>query len=350
MDLQNNSASKVAALDERGVTLETDGKVKKFIPWGEDAEARAAAAAAQSTADTATNKANAAQTAADAADAKAQNATAAAADAQRTADAAQAAAGDAATAAEAAQTAANEAGTKADAAGTKADAAQTAAEAAQTAAEAAAEAAGNAVQKTSLKPQTAGTVLTSENAPYGTTTNPSSGWQLTDFYDHGGLNLYSRGGDYAAYLGWSNNVPELTFSPESRRPTRFDYNSLHIRGGVVDGRDHTGAEVRGDEMSVIVDKDVTNFTLSQRTSVNGTEKTREFGVFSIPLRGDVNNHRIEMRSTQIRSDQSDWARDRHMIIDWGWQTITLRRWKNGVQKYEEKVIDLWGLAQPTPGA
>lgn len=343
MDLQNNSASKVAALDERGVTLETDGKVKKFIPWGEDAEARAAAAAAQSTADTATNKANAAQTAADAADAKAQNATAAAADAQRTADAAQAAAGDAATAAEAAQTAANEAGTKADAAGTKADAAQTAAEAA-------AEAAGNAVQKTSAEPQTAGTVLTSENAPYGTTTKPSSGWQLTDFYDHVGLNLYSRGGDYAAYLGWSNDVPELTFYPKRRRPTRFDYNSLHIRGGVPDGHDHTGAKVRGDEMSVDIDQYVTNFTLTQRTSVGGTAKTHQFGVFSIPLKGDVDNHRVEMRSAQIKRDQSDWAQDRYTIIDWGQQKIILRRWKNAAQEYEERVIDLWELAQPAPGA
>lgn len=67
MDLQNNTATKVAALDERGVTLERDGKATKFIPWGEDAEARAAAATAQATADKAkTDAATAKKTASEA--------------------------------------------------------------------------------------------------------------------------------------------------------------------------------------------------------------------------------------------------------------------------------------------
>ena len=55
-----NNAKRVAALDERGVTIERDGKQTAFSPWGEDPTARAAAAEAQSTADTATTKANSA--------------------------------------------------------------------------------------------------------------------------------------------------------------------------------------------------------------------------------------------------------------------------------------------------
>ncbi|MBP3685518.1 MAG: hypothetical protein J6J21_00640, partial [Clostridia bacterium] len=65
MDLQNNSATRVAGLDERGVSIERDGKQIKFIPWGEDAEARAAAAAADTKAGNAQKTANEAKTAAD---------------------------------------------------------------------------------------------------------------------------------------------------------------------------------------------------------------------------------------------------------------------------------------------
>lgn len=105
MDLQNNSATKVAALDERGVTLERDGKQTKFIPWGEDAEARAAAAAAQKSADDAATEAATAQETAE--------------DAQNAADAAERKATAAQTAAGAAEAKANEAKATADAANSK---------------------------------------------------------------------------------------------------------------------------------------------------------------------------------------------------------------------------------------
>lgn len=151
MDLANNNFTRVADLDERGVTLERDGKRLKFIPWGEDAEARAAAAAAQETADaaqetadtaqitadTAETKADAAQTAADTADGKAEAAQAAADAAQETADAAGTAAADAASDAAEAQQTANAAVAAAEAAHTAADAAQAAADTADGKAEAA---------------------------------------------------------------------------------------------------------------------------------------------------------------------------------------------------------------------
>ena len=121
MDLANNSFTHVADLDERGVTLERDGKRIKFIPWGEDAEARAAAAAAQETADAAQETADTAQTTADTAETKADAAQAAAETADGKAEAAQAAA-------DAAQETADTAQTTADTAETKADAAQAAAD------------------------------------------------------------------------------------------------------------------------------------------------------------------------------------------------------------------------------
>lgn len=71
MDLVNNSMTKVAALDERGVTLEKDGKPTKFIPWGEDTEARAAAAAADKKASKASSNATAALSKAEVATGKA---------------------------------------------------------------------------------------------------------------------------------------------------------------------------------------------------------------------------------------------------------------------------------------
>lgn len=99
MDLQNNNATHVAALDERGVTLEREGKATKFIPWGVDDEARTAAADAKTAAASASTKATNAKKAADqaAADAAAASETAAAAaakadTAKQTADEAKAAA------------------------------------------------------------------------------------------------------------------------------------------------------------------------------------------------------------------------------------------------------------------
>lgn len=86
MELVNNSMTKVAALDERGVTLEKDGKPTKFIPWGEDTEARAAAAAADKKASKASSNATAALSKAEVATGKADAAQATADEAKEIAE------------------------------------------------------------------------------------------------------------------------------------------------------------------------------------------------------------------------------------------------------------------------
>ena len=187
MDLANNNFTHVADLDERGVTLERDGKRLKFIPWGEDAEARAAAAAAQETADSAQETADTAQTTADTAETKADAAQAAAETADGKAEAAQAAADgleprvaqleeaagglqqevyEAHQEAVQAQTTADAAQVAAETADGKADAAQTAASAAQETADAAQELAEGAVQQVTpegVTEQRAGLKLKAQN-------------------------------------------------------------------------------------------------------------------------------------------------------------------------------------------
>lgn len=177
MDLQNNTATKVAALDERGVTLERDGKPTKFIPWGEDAEARAAASKAQSTANTAKTNAARAQTTADAAGTAAADAASDAAEAKETADAAIANA-------EAAHTAADAAQTAAQAADGKATAAQTAADAANAKADAAEQTADECVKKEltgSDRMQHAGRALQHQDGKMWMIGESSSGTPLLNF-------------------------------------------------------------------------------------------------------------------------------------------------------------------------
>ena len=184
MDLQNNTATKVAALDERGVTLERDGKPTKFIPWGEDAEARAAAAKAQTTANTAKTAAQAADGKATAAQKAADDAATEAATAQETAEDAQNAADAAQTAADAADGKATAAQTAAQAADSKATAAQTAADAANTKADAAAQTADKCVKKEltgSDRMQPAGRALQHQDGNMWMIGESSSGTPLLNF-------------------------------------------------------------------------------------------------------------------------------------------------------------------------
>lgn len=198
MDLQNNSATRVAALDERGVTLERDGKPLKFIPWGEDAEAREAAAAAQATAEEAGTVADTAATAA----AEAQET---AAGAMQTAETATETATEAQEIAGTAQTAAQEAGQAAQAAQDTADGAATAAQEAGQAAEAAQQAAENAVQKTvpaddpDARIQTAGRMLKGQQ--------PGTHWTLGENADGNMLlTLGSDAGTAVNFLVWKEGV------------------------------------------------------------------------------------------------------------------------------------------------
>lgn len=328
MDLQNNNATRVAGLDERGVSIERDGKQVKFIPWGEDAEARAAAAAASGAADAAGRKAKQAAEKADSAAAAAAEAASAAGEATETA------------------------------------------QEAQEAAEQAAASASNAVQKISSEPQTAGKTLTSQSdgVPSG------SGWLLTadgSSASTAGAEISATGN--AGKASMAAGPQSVTSVVQNQRGTTLVESGINKNGGTVayhhidtntgnriearlkgqnaDGKLWGGEDAIGQQI-LAIRKDATSSLEVGSANLYGSSVTSESDYahfFSAKLLADAPATEAKSKASLILTAVAGKANGetykwwRTLEIDGFNQKITVsRRAQDG--SFEVREIDLWELA------
>ena len=305
MDLQNNSATRVAGLDERGVSIERDGKQIKFIPWGEDAEARAAAAAADTKAGNAQKTANEAKTAADTAAAAAAAADTKAGNAQKTAN-----------------------------------------EAMQNT--------GSFVKKTSDDAQTAGNLLTSQSLDFDDLV--PHGWRLGS--DKGLSDVTIVEGDKSAAMVAQSEQAVVGASYEANdgyivvnglgamvdvSSIGFGESVIRARGTETSGKLWGNYEVAG-EMAELTERiNYSAVEVANGSKTTGASDFRNYGSIKSEVDALSKTTRTRYLHVEGKNDGSTWARWRETEIDAAAQKITLRR-RGQDGTTESREIDLWALA------
>ena len=304
MDLQNNSATRVAGLDERGVSIERDGKQIKFIPWGEDAEARAAAAAADTKAGNAQKTANEAQTATDTAAAAAAAADTKAGNAQKTAN-----------------------------------------EAMQNT--------GNFVKKTSDDAQTVGNLLTSQSLDFDDLV--PHGWRLSS--NKGLSDVTIVEGDKSAAMVAQSEQAVVGASYEANDGyivvnglgamvdvSRSGYGECVIRArGTKTYGELWGNEVAGQTAQLTERINYSAVEVANGSNATGASDFRNYGSIKSEVDALSKTTRTRYLHVEGKNDGSTWARWRETEIDAAAQKITLRR-RGQDGTTESREIDLWALA------